>query len=158
MQYNDQEPFRNDAMQERSDALEQVLTFEPQEFSAIVAYRQRRDQGPSANAEGVYVGDIFSVVWGDKASRRSFFQVADVIGAHDIVVRENEVLTIGYGNGRCLSRPIRDCFTDDSFTLQTQRDSYWHYVFVRAPEKFGQNNLMTPCNDCMVFDHILSDV
>lgn len=140
----------------RSEAEILARTLEIDEFQALAEYRCARDESPTPNAEGVYVGDLFSLRARDGSC--TFFQVMELNGEHGIIVRENAQMRQPYENGYYgVCRPVRDSFVSDELhALTTRRSQYWSYVFTKAPKSFG-SACMTPCNDLQLFDYVVSE-
>ena len=119
------------------DVKEYVATYEPDEFSARIAYEQRRASETTQNAEGVHLGDLFYNSWGYEQTNVDYYQVVALKGAHTIVVRElktrrRDVLNTMTG----YSRPIRDSFRDDK--TYTMRTRIWNNeLYIKAPEDCG---------------------
>lgn len=152
MPHQDRGPLIREMMHDRAAAYQEVITYEPEEFAATIMYWQRRDVECTPNAEGIHIGDLFSVAW-DNPTRYTFFQVTGLNGQHDVIVRENEILAYGYDDNHCLARPIRDSFTDETYTITSKRYSTWQYTFTNTPGKYDESrNLIIPYNDTSIID------
>ena len=142
------------AERERGDAELIARTYEPDEFAAVIAYKDRRAAERTQNLEGVHVGDLFYVMWGYEQTNYNFFQVVGLRGKHTIILRENERMCADYGFMRGLSRPIRNQFRGEQrYTLRTRYDERLGRVWINAPEDFGRGHGLTPCADGKLFDY-----
>lgn len=139
---------------ERQEAELTAGTYELDEFTARIAYEDRRASENTPNLEGVHVGDMFYVMWGWEQTNYSFFQVVELRGKHTVIVRENECVMAPYGNMLGLSRPIRDKFRDDrTFTLRTRYDEHLGELWINAPEGCGSGHSLRRCEDGRLFEY-----
>lgn len=109
--------------------------YEPEAFAALADYLARKD-GPTQNAEGVHVGDLFYASWGWEQTNIDYFQVVALKGAHTAVLRQIGRDYIGgfSYSGKC--RPMRDHFIDDEqYTVRTKKSDYYKdgRVEMKAP-------------------------
>ena len=142
------------ARDERKEAEQIVTTYEPDEFAAAVAYRERREQEKTQNLEGVHVGDLFYVMWGYEQTNYNFFQVVGLRGKHTIVVRENQTSSAAYGNMCGLARPIRNQFRGEQrYTLRTRFDERLQHLWIKSPDGFGTGHGLYPCEDGKTFEY-----
>ena len=142
------------AERERKDAELIAMTYEPDEFAAVIAYKDRRAAEKTPNVEGIHVGDLFYVMWGYEQTNYDFFQVVGLRGKHTIIVRQNETIRAAYGFMRGLSRPIRNQFKGEQrYTMRTRYDEHLGHVWINAPEGFGRGHGLTPCDDGKLFEY-----
>lgn len=120
-----------------------AISFNPEEFASLVDYLARKD-GPTQNADGVHVGDLFYASWGWEQTNIDYFQVVALKGAHTAVLRQIKRDYIGgfSYSGKC--RPMRDHFMDEvEYTVRTKKSDYYKdgRVEIKAPKLSGGHRL-----------------
>ncbi len=117
--------------------------YEPEAFAALADYLARKD-GPTQNAEGVHVGDLFYASWGWEQTNIDYFQVVALKGAHTAVLRQiGRDYIGGYGySGKC--RPMRNHFIDEKqYTVRTRKSPYYldGRAEIKAPHISGDHTM-----------------
>ena len=113
----------DDRRAEEQRLTEIVSAYTLEEFAARVAYEERRASGETQNADGVFLGDLFSCSWGYEQTNVDYYQVVALHGAHTVVLRRNKVIRREILDSMTgLVRPIRDRFDEreEPHTLRTK--------------------------------------
>lgn len=108
-------------------------------FAALVDYLASKD-GPTQNAEGVHVGDLFYASWGWEQTNIDFFQVVALKGAHTAILRQIGGDYIGGYSYSGKVRPMRNRFVgDEQYTVRTKKSRYYKdgRVEIKAPHISG---------------------
>ena len=141
------------ARDERKEAELIVSTYEPDEFAAAIAYRDRRASEKTQNLEGVHVGDLFYFTWGYEQTNVTFFQVVGLRGKHTVIMRQNQVNSAPYGYMCGLARPIRNQFKgEERYTMRMRFDERFQRLWINAPEDYGRGHCLAPCDDGQSFE------
>ena len=139
------------ARSERDEAMQEVMTMEPEDIEAMLMYRDRVAFEHTPNVEGVHIGDLFYVMWGYDQTNYDFFQVVDLRGGHTVVLREIESFSVPYGNMQGLCRPHRDHFKTAKFYAPRTRLHERLGLVINAPDHDG--HILHRCKDTDVFDY-----
>lgn len=113
--------------------------YDPETFAALVDYLASKD-GPTQNAEGVHVGDLFYASWGWEQTNIDFFQVVALKGAHTAILRQIGGDYIGGYSYSGKVRPMRNRFVgDEQYTVRTKKSRYYKdgRVEIKAPHISG---------------------
>ena len=127
---------------------EQAREYEPEAFAALADYLARKD-GPTQNAEGVHVGDLFYASWGWEQTNIDYFQVVALKGAHTAVLREIGCEYVGGFGFSGNKRPLRNHFTsEETYTVRTRKSRYYRdeRVEIKAPH-ISSGHFLTATND-----------
>lgn len=108
---------------QRQDLAHQILNLEHY-ADKIRAEEVQKKQ--SFNQLGVQIGDVFSYSWGYEQTNVDFFQVVDLRGKTQIILRE--ISHKGRDNGFCsqMVKPIRDAFVTDETIRKTVKGTKEH--------------------------------
>lgn len=150
------EPDKSSEPASYADAEIEAATYEPDEFEAVIAHIDRRENEKTPNIDGVYLGDLFVLSGNDGKCDHDFYQVVGLRGKHTVVLRHSDVRRVPCGDGGVV-RPLRNTFTDETRYIMTSFLSGGKDVRLIPYGLTDDMITMGRCRDGQVFEYIVND-